>query len=489
MNDYDYDYCDDENEYNTPTDYKPQQLQEEFDISMFGFDNSTNSCDSTNNSTTCTPSLYIDWQIFEENVDKCFICSSPIGSGKSTAIRKWIVSTYTKSKYIVIVPTVNIAMEFYGKMYTTLLSTNPDIDNIIRVCVNRNAFMELKASIKSITPIVITTYSTAAKCLGDLVEYFYRKQQSIKDQYRLVIDEAHLLLEHISLIELCREFDKVSLLSATIEDIEHFSVFDKFVHITPPNNIHYNRTIYLQALHPNKDEFRTHLVQQVATEITHYDKVLVKIEDKQECITLRQAINNELKKALYNSETKEVEISDEGKFVNPEDVDIVLATSCIQAGQSLKDNIVQIFGQTALDTVSSVKQFIGRNRNVNSTIHLYVNYKKPYNKARFSYRTGENRYKTHLNLLRARAWKGYTKSNWITTLQPYGNVIEVEDPYTTNTKKIALDNIVGKIYTSKRELIRDIGIAEKELPKEYSIKSERKYIDGKRTRLYSVICT
>ena len=97
MNDYDYDYCDDENEYNTPTDYKPQPLQEEFDISMFGFDNSTNSCDSTNNSTTCTPSLYIDWQIFEENVDKCFICSSPIGSGKSTAIRKWIVSTYTKS--------------------------------------------------------------------------------------------------------------------------------------------------------------------------------------------------------------------------------------------------------------------------------------------------------------------------------------------------------------------------------------------------------
>ena len=57
------------------------------------------------------------------------------------------------------------------------------------------------------------------------------------------------------------------------------------------------------------------------------------------------------------------------------------------------------------------------------------------------------------------------------TLQPFDNVIKVEDPYTTNAKKIVLDNIVGKTYTSKRELIRKIGIAEKELPKEYSIRS------------------
>lgn len=84
----------------------------------------------------------------------------------------------------------------------------------IRVCVDRNAFMELKSTSKSSTQIGITRYSTAAKCLGDLVEYFYLKQQSIKDQYRLVLDK-----EHISLIELCREYDKVSLLSAT-KDIE-----------------------------------------------------------------------------------------------------------------------------------------------------------------------------------------------------------------------------------------------------------------------------
>ena len=82
----DYDYWDDGDEYNTTTDYKPQPLQEEFDISMFGLYNLTNSgspntpysCDSTNNSTTYTPSSYIDWQIFEDNVDKCFIFSGPL---------------------------------------------------------------------------------------------------------------------------------------------------------------------------------------------------------------------------------------------------------------------------------------------------------------------------------------------------------------------------------------------------------------------------
>ena len=50
-----------------------------------------------------------------------------------------------------------------------------------------------------------------------------------------------------------------------------------------------------------------------------------------------------LKKTLYNSETKEAEISDERKFVNSENGDIVLATNYKQVGNHLK-------------TISSYKQ-------------------------------------------------------------------------------------------------------------------------------------
>lgn len=65
-----------------------------------------------------------------------------------------------------------------------------------------------------------------------------------------------------------------------------------------------------------------------------YDKVLIKIEDKNVCERLKERINNELNKALYNSEKKEVEISNEDNFVNSKHVDIFIATSCIQAEQS-----------------------------------------------------------------------------------------------------------------------------------------------------------
>ena len=71
------------------------------------------------------------------------------------------------------------------------------------------------------------------------------------------------------------------------------------------------------------EEQRETIAKQVLEEIKRYDKILIKIEDKNECEQLKECIDNELKKTLYNSDKKELEISDEGKFVSTEDVDIV----------------------------------------------------------------------------------------------------------------------------------------------------------------------
>ena len=95
---------------------------------------------------------------------------------------------------------------------------------------------------------------------------------------------------------------------------------------------------------------------------------------------------------MYNSDKKEVEMSDEGKFVSTEDVDIVIATSCIQSGQSLKENLLSLFIQTPLDTVSSVEQFVGRNRNEDSTAYLYMRQVKV-PEEKFTYKVAKNRYK------------------------------------------------------------------------------------------------
>ena len=53
------------------------------------------------------------------------------------------------------------------------------------------------------------------------------------------IDEEHLLLEHILLIDIYREFDKVGLITATANDISSLSVFNECNMINPLADVKY----------------------------------------------------------------------------------------------------------------------------------------------------------------------------------------------------------------------------------------------------------
>ena len=102
---------------------------------------------------------------------------------------------------------------------------------------------------------------------------------------------------------------------------------------------------------------------------------------------------------IYNSSKKDSKI------------DVIIATSTIQAGQSLKENILQIFIQTPLDTVSSVEQFIGRNRLNNSTTHLFLKLADS-EKKQFKVRQSMNRYEYILNQMRANTWNNMAIESW-----------------------------------------------------------------------------
>ena len=359
------------------------------------------------------------------------------------------------------------------------------------MCQGR-AFKEFKEAIKHFIPVVITTFSTASKCLGGIIEHFYHHQIDFNSEYTLLIDEAHLLLEHISLIEICREFNKVGLITATASDISCLSVFEEYEKINPLADIKYHRTIYLYKLRSNMQEQRETIAKQVLEEIKRYDKILIKIEDKNECERLKECIDNELNKALYNSDKKEVEISDEGKFVSTEDVDIVIATSCIQSGQSLKENLLSIFIQTPLDTVSSVEQFVGRNRNENSTAYLYMRQVKV-PEEKFTYKVAKNRYKTRLNQLRANAWQSMDKDSWIRYMSKIGEVIVEETNASleeeTNKDTIMInENDLNREFNGKKQLYQHFGFKnEKEVPEGYEIRSRYNREKGKMQRVYNLV--
>lgn len=114
----------------------------------------------------------------KEVVTKKFICEAPVGSGKSTAICKWI-SHHEFEWFMVIVPTVNIAEEFYVKLSGMLNYDVQPKKKHIHLCVNDNAFSVFTKAVYDNVNVIITTYNTAAKCLGDIVEEFYERKMRL----------------------------------------------------------------------------------------------------------------------------------------------------------------------------------------------------------------------------------------------------------------------------------------------------------------------
>ena len=149
-----------------------------------------------------------------------------------------------------------------------------------------------------------------------------------------------MLLQHIGLIEITKEFDKVALISATADDIKHFACFKDYIIVNPYIKEKYNRNIYVNKLMTDADEQRDAIVNLIDRKRMYYDKILVKIEDKKECKKLRELLKDKYKVALYTGDDKEVKLNEDGLFET--DVDVIISTSSIQNGQSIKENILSI---------------------------------------------------------------------------------------------------------------------------------------------------
>lgn len=104
----------------------------------------------------------------------------------------------------------------------------------------------------------------------------------------------------------------------------------------------------------------------------NYNKVLVKIKNKKECKVLKEQLKDRLKTALYIVVGKEARLDEDWKY--KEFADAIIYTSSIQNGQFFKENILSIFFQTYIDTVSSVKQIFGRSRY--RDLDVYIQYGK-----------------------------------------------------------------------------------------------------------------
>ena len=67
-----------------------------------------------------------------------------------------------------------------------------------------------------------------SRFLGSIIEFTHG---ALLNKYHLFFDEAHLLLQHTTLIEMLREFICVRLIATTPRELMHLSVFKEYVPI------------------------------------------------------------------------------------------------------------------------------------------------------------------------------------------------------------------------------------------------------------------
>ena len=104
-----------------------------------------------------------------------------------------------------------------------------------------------------------------------------------------------MLLQHIGLIEISKEFYQVALISVSADDIQHFACFRDYLIVNPSIDERYNRNIYANKLIQKADDQRAAIVNLIDIKQMNYDKLLVKIEDKKECKRLKNCLKDRYK--------------------------------------------------------------------------------------------------------------------------------------------------------------------------------------------------
>lgn len=139
--------------------------------------------------------------------------NASFGSSEGPALMKHTIES-EDNNYIIVVPTINIANDFY--------KTFNNKKDSFKLCINDGAFKDIKLAFDNNVRVILTMHHTASRCLGSIMDFTHG---AILNKYRLFIDEAHLLLQHQALREIMRRFNSAGLITATSRELKNLSAF------------------------------------------------------------------------------------------------------------------------------------------------------------------------------------------------------------------------------------------------------------------------
>ena len=279
------------------------------------------------------------------NKEKSNIMIAPTGSGKSSALIEYL---QTIDEQVVLVSPLNtLSTQLSSKAKGRFIAINCETKTTTVKDDLRLAIIQGKSVIISLTTFI------------ECREWFYDTP--------VYIDEAHLTIEYIKMIstkELIKDisrghFRKITLMTATPLGLDY--LFEDLQIVDPLISLKYKRHIDLFKIEKSSIKYRLGCLLDLHRE---KGKLVVLLNDK----TAINELANELRARsinvkIFNSEIKEIKIKDE-KFT--EDYDIILCTSSLTTGVSLREDFYSVYFMMHHDTINTIPQFFSRNRNKNS---------------------------------------------------------------------------------------------------------------------------
>lgn len=286
--------------------------------------------------------IYLDKNDYK--INKSFIMVAPTGTGKTQALIDYLKET--NEHCIFVSPLNSIGKQVYEKSngYFTLINCETKIDSIIADI--HYALMCKKSIIISLTTFI--------------------KYKAIFYKYNVYIDECHLLTEYKEFIDTNglaedirnNKFKKIVGLTATSFGLPELL---KLEEIRPQVNPKSTKHIQLNWM---KNFGLENLLGIILELYKQHGKLIILLNNT----SVLEQIQNELharyiKSKLYTSSIKEIEIVNEHFS---EDFDILLCTSALTTGVSIRDQYYSIYIPQTFDSINTVAQFFSRNRNEHS---------------------------------------------------------------------------------------------------------------------------
>lgn len=298
---------------------------------------------------------YLNSEDFD--IKKSCILTAPTGTGKSTALIKHIIEN---NKQCIFVSPINpLGQQIYEKAngYFKIINCNNKEISILADIVS--ALKNNKSIIISLTTFI------------KYRELFY--------DYNIYIDECHLIIEYSTLLD-CenlvkdirnKKFKQIICITATPLKLDSLLLLPIIKLEVYPINKKYI------TLHQMKDYSLSSLIGNIKYLWKLHGKLVVFYNSTGIADKISQELNAlNIKTKLYNSKIKEINIINE---YFSEDFDILLCTSSLVSGVSIRDNYYSVYIHQSFDSINTIPQFFSRNRNIISKgciIKRFYSYKQ-----------------------------------------------------------------------------------------------------------------